>query len=204
MNINNLNRHLQDNVWLYIITVLCMCIGIVLGIYSVKYMGDFQKSNLTSYLVNFSQNFNADNLQYKLILIEALKNNVPIILIVWFLGLTIVGIPIILFIDILKGFTLGFTMSIVIKSMGIKGIWFDVLGVIPQNIVYVPCIIVCSVIAMQFSIIILKNNSGLNWRSTFISRSISYSGVFFTIFIVMSIGFLLETYITPNMLKLIC
>lgn len=204
MGINNLNRHFQDNLWLYIVTVLCMCVGIVLGIYSVKYMGDFQKNDLTNYLMSFSQNFSADNLQYKLILIEALKNNLPIILIVWFLGLTIVGIPIILFIDVLKGFTLGFTMSIIIKSMGIKGIWFDILGVIPQNIVYVPCIIISSVIAMQFSLIILRNNSGLNWKSSFISRAISYSGVFFTIFIVMSVGFLLESYITPNMLKLIC
>ncbi|EPS49865.1 sporulation protein [Clostridium botulinum CFSAN002367] len=44
--LGNINRHVQENFWLYIISLLCICTGIVLGIYSVKYMGSFEKGDL--------------------------------------------------------------------------------------------------------------------------------------------------------------
>lgn len=38
-----INKHVQDNFWLYVISLLCVCTGIVLGVYSVRYMGGFEK-----------------------------------------------------------------------------------------------------------------------------------------------------------------
>ncbi|NFB06981.1 stage II sporulation protein M, partial [Clostridium botulinum] len=31
--LGNINRHVQENFWLYIISLLCICTGLVLGIY---------------------------------------------------------------------------------------------------------------------------------------------------------------------------
>ena len=158
--LNLINRHIKNNFWLYIITLICFFTGIVIGIYSVRYMGGFEKSDLLSYLKNFTKVVDSGNVNYKSIFLETLKNNVPLILMVWFLGLTMIGIPVILIIDIIKGFTIGFTMSFVIGSMGIKGIWFSLLGVLPQNIIYIPCILFSSVLAMEFSLMLFKEFHG--------------------------------------------
>ncbi|AKN34042.1 sporulation protein [Clostridium carboxidivorans P7] len=198
-----LNKHVQSNFWLYIISLLCICTGIVLGMYSVRYMGSFDKTDLLSYIKNFNTAINSGNISYKSIFSETLKSNVPILLAMWFLGLTMIGIPIILIIDIIKGFTIGFTISFMVNGMGMKGMMFSLLGVLPQNIIYIPCFILASVIAMDFSMAILKDKSNRQWTSNIWVMVTSYSLSFLLVAAVMFIGFLMETYLTPNIVKLI-
>lgn len=198
-----INEHIQNNFWLYVISLLCICTGIVLGIYSVRYMGNFEKSDLLSYLKNFNSTISSGNINYKSIFIQTIKSNISILFTVWFLGLTMVGIPIILIIDIIKGFTIGFTISFVINGMGIKGIWFSLLGVLPQNIIYIPCVIFASVLAMEFSLMILKDKTSKHWSSSIWLRVTSYSFSFMLVITTMFLGFLMEVYVTPNMIKMI-
>ncbi|AKA70107.1 stage II sporulation protein M [Clostridium scatologenes] len=198
-----LNKHVQSNFWLYIISLLCICTGIVLGMYSVRYMGSFDKTDLLSYIKNFNAAINSGNISYKSIFSETLKSNVPILLAMWFLGLTMIGIPIILIIDIMKGFTIGFTISFMVNGMGMKGMMFSLLGVLPQNIIYIPCFILASVIAMDFSMAILKDKSNRQWTSNIWVMVTSYSLSFLLVAAVMFVGFLMETYATPNIVKFV-
>jgi stage II sporulation protein M len=174
-----------------------------MGIYSVRYMGGFEKSDLVSYFNNFTTTVNSGSVNYKSILLQTLKNNVPVILAVWFLGLTMIGIPIILIIDVIKGFTIGFSISFIISQMGIKGVWISLLGVLPQNIIYIPCIIFFSVLAMEFSLMIFKDRSRIQWKSHILVSITSYSISFLMVAMVMCIGFFMETYLTPAMIKLV-
>lgn len=197
------NKHVENNFWLYVGSLLCVCTGIVMGIYSVRYMGGFEKSDLLSYLKNFSNTINSGSINYKSILVETIKSNIPMLMVVWFLGLTMIGIPVILIIDIIKGFTIGFSISFIINSMGIKGMWFSLLGVLPQNIIYIPCIIFASVLAMEFSLMILRDRTNRQWTSNIWVGITSYSFSFMLVIILMFIGFFMEAYITPNMVKFI-
>ncbi|MBV4418649.1 stage II sporulation protein M [Clostridium tyrobutyricum] len=198
-----INKNVQDNFWLYVISLLCVCTGIVLGVYSVRYMGGFEKSDLLSYLNSFKNSIDNSSINYKSIFIETLKINVPMLVAIWFLGLTMIGIPIILIIDVLKGFTIGFASSFIIGEMGMKGIWFDLLGIFPQNIIYIPCIIFSSVLAMEFSLTMFRDRSNNQWKSHILLKLTSYSITFVFIIGIMCIGFILEVYLTPNMVKLI-
>lgn len=200
---NVVNTHLKENFLLYILSALCIGIGFVIGVYIVKYMTTSDKSNLISYLVDFIKGKNGNSENSKVILFQAIKNNIPLILVVWFLGLTMIGIPIILIIDVLKGFTIGFTVAFFISGFGIKGIGMAMLGVIPQNIIYIPCIIFLSVIAMEFSIKLIKDNSKISMRRRFFSNIGSYSFMFIIITLIMFMGFFFETYCTPNIIKII-
>ena len=126
--ISNVNKHIQENYWLYIISILCVFTGIILGIYSVKYMGEFEHKDLVNYLINFIDPSNTSGISYKLIFFQSIKNNLPVIIFLWFLGLTIVGLPIIVIIDLLKGFTVGFTFSFMISGLGKSGIGIAKIG----------------------------------------------------------------------------
>ncbi|AND85176.1 stage II sporulation protein M [Clostridium tyrobutyricum] len=198
-----INKHVQDNFWLYVISLLCVCTGIVLGVYSVRYMGGFEKSDLLSYLNSFKNSIDNSSINYKSIFMETLKINVPMLVAIWFLGLTMIGIPVILIIDVLKGFTIGFASSFIIGEMGMKGIWFDLLGIFPQNIIYIPCIIFSSVLAMEFSLTMFRDRSNNQWKSHILLKLTSYSITFVFVIGIMCIGFILEVYLTPNMVKLI-
>lgn len=196
-----LYEHIHRNLFLYVISLLFLCIGIVLGIYTVKYMGEIEKNTLVSYFLEFTKGIDLTKIDKKHIFLQAVKNNVPIIICIWFLGLSMLGIPIILIVDLIKGFTIGFTTSFVINGLGTKGVLVNILAIFPQNIIYIPCIVIASVTAMEFSLMLLKYNEFKILKSNSLIRLVPYSTIFLLLLGLMLIGFLLEGYISPNMLK---
>lgn len=197
----NINEHFRKNIGLYMICFICIIIGIAVGIYSVKYMGTFQKTDLKSYINNFRTSILSNKIQYKSVFFETLRNNSIIITAIWFLGLMIIGIPIILLIDFIKGFTFGFAIGFLINDLGAKGGLMCLLGILPQNIIYFPCIIIASVISMEFSLILIKDNN--KWIRSIWLRIASYTVRFIIIIIVMFLGFIIEAYVSPNLIKLV-
>ncbi|MCY6354090.1 stage II sporulation protein M [Clostridium sp. ZS2-4] len=201
--IANLYEHIHRNLLLYIISLLFLCIGIVLGIYTVKYMGEVEKNSLVSCFLEFTKDIDLSKIDKKHIFLQAVRNNVPIIICIWFLGLSMLGIPIILILDLIKGFTIGFTTSFVINGLGTKGVLVNILAIFPQNIIYIPCIVIASVTAMEFSLILLKHNEFKTLKGNSLVRIVPYSTIFLLLLGLMLIGFFLEGYISPNMLKLL-
>jgi stage II sporulation protein M len=196
-------KHLQDNIWLYALSAVCMCTGVVLGVYTVKYMSGFERSDLLSYLTSFVKADSAKNINYYGIFLETLKNNIPLMAVIWFLGLTMIGIPIILVIDVIKGFTVGFTVTFFVNGFGLKGIWIALLSIIPQNIIYIPCIMIASVLGMEFSFLLIKDNTKRIWTKSVSSKIVSYTLFFIILNVFMIVGFLFETYVTPSIITAI-
>jgi stage II sporulation protein M len=199
----DLKSKISENLLLYIIVLVCLCTGIVLGIYAVKYMASFERNDLTNYLSNFMTSVNTSETKKFAVLIQTVKNNLPIIVIIWFLGLTMVGMPLILVMDLFKGFSIGFTVSFLMKELGMQGIGISLLTVIPQNIIYIPCIILASVFSIEFSLNFLNKNTYKNKKENLAIEIVSYTSMFVAIIIVMCIGFLLEAFITPSIIKLL-
>lgn len=200
---NKISRHFYNNLLLYVFSSLCLCTGIVLGVYTVRYMDSAQKDDLLKYFTSIASSKNLKTISYNQVFFETIKNNLPVLAAIWFLGLTMIGIPATLIIDVLKGYTIGFTVSFFVNSMGIKGIWFSLVSVMPQNIIYIPCIIIASVISMRFSILLVKDNEKKQWVSNLPSKLFSYSTAFFILCFFMFLGFSFETYVTPNIIKMI-
>lgn len=196
-------KHIEDNLWLYLISILSMTIGIFIGIYSLKYLGQFPKSDLTSYLNSFTKSFDMGKISYSDIFYQCIKNNIPFIILIWFLGLTMIGIPLVLVLDAIKGFSIGFTISFIVNTLGSKGVVVVLLGLIPQNIIYIPCYLVGSTLAIEFSLMIIRDRINKKWSNNLWGRVFSYSATFLVISLILMLGFLIEAYITPNLLKLI-
>lgn len=198
-----LNDHIKENFWLYVISLICIFTGMVLGVYTVKYMGDIYKTDLISYFQNFTEYLSSESLNYKGVFLNTIRSNIPFVIFIWLLGMTMVGIPVILIIGIVKGYTLGFTISFIINSVGLKGIGIAIFGVIVQNIIYIPCMIIASVLAMEFSLNFLKERIDRRVKENIWIKMLSYSCSFLAIIAVMFVGFFVEAYIIPNILKII-
>lgn len=196
-------KHFHDNFWLCMVIILCLCTGIVLGTYTVKFMDDLSKSDLNNYFQNFTQRLVVDNINYNNVFVQAIKNNIPILLAIWFLGLTIVGIPIILILLGIKGFSIGFSASFLIRALGLKGVWVILIGLLPQNIIYVPCLVWLSVLSIKFSLEVFNERNEKRWTNSIWVRIASFSLFFLIGCIIMFVGLLVETYLTPNLVKII-
>ncbi|MBU5590738.1 stage II sporulation protein M [Clostridium sp. MSJ-4] len=198
--INNITMHIQENFWLYIISLLFLCTGVVLGVYAVKYMSEVDKLDLANYFNSFTNILASEELNNKVIFFEAIKTNIPIILVLFILGLTLVGMPIILLINLIKGFSIGFTFSFIISTLGKKGVAITLVGMLPQNIIYIPCIVIASVISMRISLDKIRNNV-FNQKPHVAkeNKNIVMDLVVIAMFVLL--GTLIESYITPAILK---
>jgi stage II sporulation protein M len=130
----------------FIIIVTLFCIGIAIGILFINYSNDIQKTEINNYVEELVNNIkNSENINKGNLLFLSIKQNVTFIILIWFLGCTIIG-GIFIYVAILyKGFTIGYTISAIIATLGIKnGTIFSVISLLLQNIIFLPAFFIIS------------------------------------------------------------
>lgn len=132
---------------------------------------------------------------------QSAVNNLQIVLMVWVLGITIIGIPIVLLLVSLKGFIMGFSVGFLAEEMGMRGLLFSLVGILPQNLLVVPCIVAAGVISVAFSLALIKRKKARHKKSI-ASEFIAYSASMAVIILVMLAGALIEGYVSPALMKL--
>lgn len=200
--INKINSNYKENKIFYVMVFIFFCVGIALGTYMVKYMNATDSTDLSNYFSSFTKSIIADPINSKVLFLDILKKNLILLTIILVLSFVTFGTPFILLIDLLKGFTLGYTFSFLLTTFEGKGIWLALAATLPQNIIYIPCFIALSIVAIEFSSTKLKDkffNKGKT--NTIVEREIIFKiGVFLCIFV---IGAMIEAFICPSLIKLI-
>lgn len=202
ISINRFNATLRESKGYFFIVLIMFCLGISFGLYTVKYMGASDKSDLMSYFSSFTNSIENESINYGSLLFEVIKKNIILIIPIIVFGMTFFGDPIILIIVLIKGFILSYTFSFITTTFEGKGVGLAIAAVIPQNLIYIPCIILLSVISVELSTEKFKERffkSGKNKKN--ISSEVLYKyiliGLFFTL------GIVIETYISPNLMKFV-
>lgn len=124
----------------FIIILVVFCIGIVIGSISINNLAENQKVELNKYIEDLVQNIkNSQNIDRLNLLILSIKQNVIIILLVWFLGCTIIGGVFIYIAIFYKGFSIGYTVSALISVLGIRhGAFVAIFSIFIQNLIFIP------------------------------------------------------------------
>ena len=200
--ITKFNDTCKDKKAYFFIVLIMFCLGISFGLYTVKYMGASDRNDLTNYFSSFTNNVGNEPIDYGKLLFEVIKKNIIIIIPIFILGFTFFGAPIILILDLLKGYTLGYTFSFMVTTFEGKGLGLALVSIIPQNIVYIPCVIALSVISLsmsteKFKIKYFKYGN----IKTFILGN--FLNKLVIIIVLLSIGVLVETYISPSLIKFV-
>lgn len=112
--------HIRNNIKQYSIVMLLFLIGLILGIIFVNNSSQAQIEEITTYLGEFINSLKTNaQIDKASLLKEALISNFLLALSLWFVGSTVVGMPIVYAIITYRGFCLGYTISSVIASLGI-------------------------------------------------------------------------------------
>lgn len=78
-------------------------------------------------------------------------------MLIWILGITVIGVPGILALNFLKGALIGFAVGVLVQQYGWKGIVFFCISVVPQNVIAVPAMMIASAAAISFAIYVVKH-----------------------------------------------
>jgi stage II sporulation protein M len=195
-------NHCQDNLRLYFAAVFSLILGIVLGALTVKTLSYEENSELAEYINIFLSGLPDTELDNFLLTQKSLTINLRIIFLIWFLGLTVVGAPLIMVVLSLKGFILGFTVGFFIQERGLQGILLSIFSFTPPNLLILPALITAAVLGISFSSWLFRGHfrSG-RWNLT--QQFMAYS--FATVILSTAIlgGAFIEAYFSPLMLKLL-
>lgn len=113
-------EHIKNNIRQYSIVLLLFLIGLIFGVIFVNNASSEQVQEITTYLDEFVNSLKGNaQIDKGALLKECLLSNFLLVLALWFVGSTVIGIPIVYGIVIYRGFCLGYTISSAIATLGI-------------------------------------------------------------------------------------
>ncbi|MFD1955806.1 stage II sporulation protein M [Paenibacillus thailandensis] len=118
------------------------------------------------------------------------------LLLVWVLGVTVVGVPFVLALDFLKGALVGFAVGTLVSEHSWKGVLLSLVSVAPPNLITVPAILMASVASLSFSLYVV-NNRLLRQRGPLAPQLISFTASTAIMLALLAGAALLETYVSP-------
>lgn len=160
-----------------------------------------QKNEVSEYINNFVTTLKNNNSIDKNELINvSFKRNILMGIILWFIGSTIIGLPLIYFFVLYKGLCIGYTISGAIIALGTeRGVFFCIGSILFHNIIFIPALFFIAVSSTKLCYAIMKNRTKENIKLEIIRHSIL--SIIAVIFFMLSS--LIEVYISTNLLTFI-
>ena len=193
-------NHFYENIKAYIIVIIIFIIGIVAGVIFINNTNETQSTEIQNYITSFinslKQDYHIDKLE---LLKKSLGDNFILILTMWFIGSTVIGIPIIFGIVLFRGFCIGYTVSSIIASLGVqKGLIFLFTTVFLQNLIFIPVVICMTVSCIRLYKSIMKDKRRENIKVEIIRHTLF--SIVLIIFLIVAA--LVESYISTNLLMI--
>ena len=194
-----LSNHIKNNLKQYILTIILFVIGMICGVIVINKITQTQYEEIYSYLNEFILNLKEDSKIDKLLLLNSsLTSNFWYTIAIWFMGSTIIGIPIIYLMVSYRGFCLGYAISACITVLGIgKGILFIIPSLLIHNILFIPALFALVVSGQKVYKNIIKDKRRDNIKQELI-RHTMFSGV---LLVFIEISALVETYVSVGLLQ---
>ncbi len=200
--INSIKRIIFPNKKINIFVLCMLLFGVVAGAIFVNIIGLNDKNLVLDKIKLFIDNINKGSLDSIKLLKNSLSINFIYVLIIWVLGLTMVGLVFNILLLFLKGFIFSFSIGSFILTYGYKGIILSFIYLIFGQLLNIIVIITITIYSIMFGFellkVIFKDNNGL------IKKNIKNYLIIIAISIVLCIiSALCEAFILPSLIKLV-
>lgn len=184
----------------YLIVSVVFAFGIITGAVGVEGLPLEQVQELNTYLAQFLQQAGSIEVDHTGALRDVMYNYLVLILEIYLLGLTVIGIPVMLGIIFTRGFILGYCIAFLTDQNSVQGLALACAAILPQNIILVPALLLGAVASLCFALLLVKrfyNSKIIIWPSFVV-----YSGLICLVLAVTAGAGLIEVYLTPLLVKL--
>lgn len=113
--------YIKNNIKEYLIIIIIFLIGLIFGVIFVNNSNGAQAEEIRTYINEFVNSLKSNiQIDRNGLLKDALISNFVLTLGLWFVGSTVIGIPIVYGIIAYRGFCLGYTISSSIATLGMR------------------------------------------------------------------------------------
>lgn len=154
---NQVINHLKEYTTVYIFMIILFLTGIIFGSIIVNSMNFVQKQDLYFYLERyFGQIKDGDTIDNMTILMHSFFYHAKYLLLLFVLGLSVIGLPVVWVLLFIKGLVVGFSVGFIVNQLGFKGLLLAAISIAPQNFLIIPVYIIAGSLSMIFSLILLR------------------------------------------------
>lgn len=203
MILDYFKKHVKDYLTLYTVVSCGFLIGIFIGAFTVNELNMHQERELVSYLKGFFSFLRSTEIENLSIFSQSIINNTQIMLLIYFLGISVIGAPLVLIILAFEGFTIGFTVGLLAKELAGFGVLISFFAVLPHVIINVTVLIIASVFALSFTIEIILKKANKIKNNKFANQLITYSFVQICLTCILVVASVFEAFVAPFVMTLI-
>ncbi|AIM15514.1 MULTISPECIES: stage II sporulation protein M [Neobacillus] len=199
---SNVASYFQEHSSIFLFIVILFFMGVIFGAVVVNSMSFTQKEDLFYYLSQFfgevSNGKVAEN--YDLFL-QSFFHNSKFIGLIWILGISIIGLPVILILLFVKGMVVGFTVGFLVSQMGWKGFSLAIASILPQNLIIIPIFILMASLSVIFSLRMIKKQFMKKYAQPMLPLFKGYILALIGAILLISISSAVEAYVSPWFMK---
>ena len=197
---DKLKKKTTSNKKIIVFLVGLFLIGLIAGSIFITIISKSDQALVKEYIKEFVNKADKNKLNY----LEALKNaslsNGLFIVIVWLLGFSIIGIPIVIFMYFSKAFILGFSLSSFILRYKFKGLLLALIYFFPHHVVNILAYTLILIYSLKISFILVN--------SIIKKKTISFKAIMnrYLIVFAVSIGMVIvaslyECFVVPFLIR---
>lgn len=184
---------------MYVIALVTMVAGIFFGNWGASTLDINQATQLSTYLDMFVSEVGSIDVDQPQLVKATITNNLIFIGIIYLLGLTVIGAPVILALLFARGFSLGFTVGFLTNERAGDGIIIAISSVLPQNLLLLPAVYLAGVAALSFSCLLIGRLR--NSRLPVLPGLVGYHCLIVIVSCIAAAAGLVEAFVTPELIK---
>lgn len=187
---------------IYIFLIIVMLIGLILGIIYAIILNKSDHALVTTSLDSFFTSIKNNDIDYKSALINSLIGNISFVTFIFLLGISIIGIPLIIFSLASSTFIFGFSLSSIIYTYHFNGILKAITYLFPHQLITLLMSLFLGFYALYFGVKLFKylfRGIDINLRSS-MKR---YLQVYVTVLLIFIGCSFIEVFLSPALIKLV-
>lgn len=195
--VDKLKKRIIINHKMFLFLFVLFMVGLTFGSLFVTILKETDQNIIKASLNTFFTSISKNTLNVETTLISSLITGITYILFVWLLGISIIGLPIVLILYFSKAFTLGFSIGSILFYYKGKGILLALAYIFPHHILNFFIYTILSIYSLSLS---LKIIDALMHKKKLDFRFILNKYLFILIVSLLSvlISILYEIFIMPN------
>jgi stage II sporulation protein M len=121
----------------------------------------------------------------------------------YILGVSVAGMPLVLVALFFRGFVLGFASAFILGALHWQGVALTMVAIVLQNIFIIPAIVIVAGVALGFSWQLISSKNRALYAQTSVSqRFAAYTALVLAMGLVVLVGTALEAYAAPFLMHL--
>src|SRR5690625_4848369 len=201
---NQIENHLKEHATIYVFMIILFLTGVIFGAIIVNSMNFNQKQDIFFYLERYiGQIIANEQVENQAILIGSFLYHIKYLLLLFLLGLTVIGLPLVWILIFIKGLVIGFSVGFIVNQLGMKGLLLATVSIAPQNVIIIPVYIIAGSFSMVYSLSLFHKLFSRSVSQPFLKPFIQYSVVFMTLIFGALFGSLIESYIANEAFKVL-